>query len=123
MKCRKSPLRIRNDMGWFRKMVRKDNKKVFLDFEMFGETHRVGGKDMVVIVDESELVERKKLEKDLDHGLYESELLFYASAEETGELPPVGRVMDFDGKKYRVTGAVDEDGIYSISLGTEAAWR
>ncbi len=110
-------------MESFKDMIRNDIKETFMDFGMFGETHRVGGKNKTVILDENELVERKKLEKDLDQGLYQKELLFYVRSEELGELPQVGRLLDFDGKKYKVTGAVDEDGVYSISLGMEKAWR
>ena len=38
------------------------------------------------------------------------------AAEDFGPLPSPGRLLDLDGKKYQITEAADEDGIYSISL-------
>ena len=42
--------------------------------------------------------------------------MIYVKASEFGNLPAVGRSLNFDGKIYIVTSAIDEDGIYSIEL-------
>ena len=49
-------------------------------------------------------------------GIYKKQILFYVKAEEFGKLPAVGRALIMDGKRYTITDAVDENGIYSISL-------
>ena len=42
----------------FQEMLSQDIKDIFLNPEEFGETHLVDGKEMVVILDDNELVER-----------------------------------------------------------------
>ena len=43
-------------------------------------------------------------------------MLFYVLAKEFGALPPVGHILVLDQDKYVITDAINEDGIYSISL-------
>ena len=43
-------------------------------------------------------------------------MLFYIQAEDLGGMPKIGGVMLLDRKSYVVTDAINEDGIYSISL-------
>ena len=42
--------------------------------------------------------------------------IFYVLAKNFGPLPAVGRLLTLDDRKYRIIDAVNEDGIYSISL-------
>ena len=44
------------------------------------------------------------------------ELLIYVLADEFGPLPAVGRTLVLDGKTYVISDAINEDGIYSLSL-------
>ena len=43
-------------------------------------------------------------------------MLFYVWAKEFGAFPPVGHILVLDQDKYVITDAINEDGIYSISL-------
>ncbi len=103
-------------MSIFKDMVQEDIKDIFLDFDMFGEIHKLNHKDVVVIVDENELTEREKRVKDIEEGLHNRQILFYVAAADFGKLPSPGNILTFDGRKYIITDAVDESGIYSISL-------
>ncbi|MDO4285178.1 MAG: hypothetical protein Q4C60_07550 [Eubacteriales bacterium] len=104
-------------MSAFKDMIEQDNRQVFMNFEEFGEVHNVGGKDLVVIIDNNEQIEREKRYQNVtQEGLYRKQLLFYALRCEIGFLPAPGRSLTFDGKPYIVTDALDEDGILSISL-------
>ena len=105
-----------NNMDTFKDMVREDIKNIFLDFDLFGEIHRINGNEMLIIVDENELTEREKRIRDMEMGLHNRQLLFYVAAEDFGRLPSPGKLLDFDGKQYIITDAVDEQGIYSISM-------
>lgn len=103
----------------FKELVQEDNRNVFLNPEEFGEPHMVGSRRMTVVIDNNEMVEREKRQTGLyayRQGVYTKQLLFYVCAEEFGKLPAVGRSLMFDKEPYIVTDAIDEDGIYSISL-------
>lgn len=107
-------------MRAFKDMAFEDIKNVFLDPDMFGETHKLNGIEVMVIVDDSELTEREKKIRDTDMGLHNRQLLFYVAAKDFGPLPSPGRELNFDGREYKITDVVDEQGIYSISLGVPA---
>lgn len=100
----------------FKELVQQDTKEIFLNFDEFGEIHLVDGEEKVLIIDTNELVEREK-RKDISlAGVFKKHLLFYIQAEDLGGMPKIGGMMMFDRKSYVVTDAINEDGIYSISL-------
>lgn len=100
----------------FKEMVQRDIENVFLTPEEFGEPHVINQKEMNVIIDNNELLEREKKTKMMDEGLYRKQFLIYVSAGEFGKLPAIGRILEMDGSFYRVTDAIDEAGIYSINM-------
>lgn len=103
----------------FKEQLFKDIGNVFMNPDEFGEQHEVDGKSMNVIVDNLEVINRSKKQAEggrID-GVFQRQLLFYVSRSEFGRLPAIGRMLDFDGKKYRISDAVDEGGVYSITLG------
>ncbi len=100
----------------FKNVLANDIKKVFLNFEEFGEIHKINGQEVLLIIDENELTEREKRIYRGDGELYRKQLLFYVAAEDFGTLPSPGRILDLDGKKYLIREAANEDGIYSINL-------
>lgn len=101
----------------FKDLVEQDTKQVFLNSEEFGEEHTVDGKRMLIILDNNEEIEREKRMSSHADGIFLKQVLFYVTEKEYGEeLPIVGRMMRLDDKAYTVIDAIDEDGIYSISL-------
>ena len=70
----------------FKDILQEDNETTFMNPEEYGERHIVNGRSMNIIID--------------DFGL----------------LPPVGHILVLDQDKYVITDAINEDGIYSISL-------
>ena len=107
-------------MRTFKEQIERDNRSVFMNFDEFGEIHKLNGKRKLVIVDEIELTEREKRIRNRDaikeEGLHRKQLLFYIEADKFGPLPSPGNLLNFDGKDYNITDANNEDGIYSISL-------
>ena len=101
----------------FKDMVQEDVKNIFLDPEVFGESHIIDGCEMTIIIDENELVEREKKVKTMAEGLHNKQLLIYVSKEDFGPEPLIGSLLELDADYYIVTDVSDEDGIYSISLG------
>ena len=107
-------------MSAFKDQIASDNKTVFLNTEEFSEIHKVNGKDMPVQIDSNEMIDREKryqYKRSLyADGVYLKELLIYVAAEDFGALPAVGRSLNLDGKTYIISDAINEDGVYSISL-------
>lgn len=103
-------------MSAFKDILKNDINAVFLNTEEFADIHMVDGKPMKALIDNMEHIEREKRMKNHVDGVYVNELLIFVSAEEFGKLPRFGRLLNFDGKDYRVTDAIDEDGMYSITM-------
>ncbi len=109
-------------MSAFKDVLRKDNAFVFLNPNEFGEEHMVGKKRMVISIDNNEMVEREKRRTgqgeltSYRQGVFKETLLFYVLAQDFGPLPSIGRRLELDGKHYIISDAINEDGIYSISL-------
>lgn len=104
----------------FKEQIALDNRKVFMNEEEFSERHQINGVEMPCIVDNNEMVDREKryqYKRSLyADGVYIKELLIYVRADDFGPLPAVGRVLTFDRKTYIISDAINEDGIYSLSL-------
>ena len=103
-------------MSAFKEMVAADVKGVFLNLDEFSEIHKVNGVEMPVQVDNNEQIERQKRQTEVSEGVFANQKLIYVSAEDFGPLPRLWSVLKFDGETYRVADAIDEDGIYSITI-------
>lgn len=100
----------------FKELLQQDVKNVFLNPAEFGEEHVIGGKKMVAVVDDNELLDRKeRMDGNMD-GVYTEQTLLYVSAQDFGPCPPIGRILEMDGREYVVTDVLDEGGMYSIRL-------
>lgn len=104
----------------FKEQIADDAKNIFLNLDEFADYHVINKKRMPVIFDSNEMIDREKryqYKRSLyADGVYLKELLIYVRAEDFGSLPPVGRTLTLDGKLYTISDAVDEYGIYSLSL-------
>lgn len=104
----------------FKEQIAKDNRAVFMNLDEFSELHTVNGTEMGVQIDNNEMIDREKRHQykrdTYADGVYRKELLIYVKAEDFGKLPAVGRLLNLDGKSYIISDAIDEDGIYSLSL-------
>lgn len=103
----------------FKHLAAEDIQNVFFDLDEFGEIHQIDGKPMNVIIDNFEIVERSKKQSDKGRidGIYKKQILLYVSRKDMGLLPAVGRQLQLDNSKYLVTDAIDEGGIFSVTLG------
>jgi uncharacterized protein YlzI (FlbEa/FlbD family) len=104
----------------FKDQIAKDIDDVFANEDEFWDWHTIDGKKMLVQIDNNEMINREKRYQyrrsfNAD-GVFLKELLIYVKAKDFGALPAVKRVLTFDGKSYIVSDAINEDGIYSISL-------
>lgn len=104
----------------FKDQIAKDINNVFINLNEFSDYHTINGTSMPCQIDTNELVDREKRYK-FNHslygdGVYLKETLIYVKASDFGKLPAIGRSLVLDGKTYIVSDAIDENGIYSISL-------
>ena len=104
----------------FKELVDQDNRTVFMNLDEFADTHVINGKEIPGIIDNNEMIDREKryqYKRSLyADGVYLKEVLLYVKAEDFGPLPAVGRALTLDKKSYIISDAIDEGGIYSISL-------
>lgn len=101
----------------FKELIKGDTG-VFLNTEEFGEPHNLNGKTINVMIDNNEMIEREKrgVSESYNNGVFKKQLLFFVKADCFGTLPQIGRTLLFDQSPYLVIDAIDEGGIYSISL-------
>lgn len=100
----------------FKELLEQDVKNVFLNPEEFGELHTVNGKEMVIIMDNNEQIEREKRTNQHTEGIYENQKLIYVAASDFGPLPSQGSLFILDAGDYLVMDAIEEGGIYSITI-------
>lgn len=100
----------------FKEIIADDVHRTFLNIEEFSDTHTVNGKEMPVQVDTNEQIEREKRMSQNVDGVYMNQKLIYVAVSDFGPMPKQGSILNLDGKVYRVADAVDEYGVYSITI-------
>ncbi len=103
-------------MSAFKDIIARDVHQTFLNIDEFSDTHKVNGKEMPVQIDTNEQIEREKRMNQNTDGIYMNQKLIYVAASDFGPMPKQGAILNLDGKIYRVADAVDEYGIYSITI-------
>ena len=105
----------------FKDIVKADIGKAFIREDEFGDIHVVNGKEMLVVVDDIEIIERARKAQFTMDGIYAKQKLIYVKADEFGALPAIKQAIMFDGRRYLVTDATDEQGIYAITMEANAS--
>lgn len=100
----------------FKDIVKADVHNVFLNLEEFADTHTVNGTDMAVLIDNNEQIEREKRNNQNMDGIFTNQRLIYVAASDFGPLPKQGSILTLDKRTFRVVDAINEDGVYSITL-------
>ena len=103
-------------MMTFKNIIRQDVHQTFLNPLEFSDIHTVNGKEMPAQIDSNEQIEREKRINQHVDGIYKNQKLIYVSAERFGSLPKQGSLLHLDGRVYIVADAIEEDGVYSITL-------
>jgi hypothetical protein len=100
----------------FKECIRADIVDTFLNMDEFAAPHTVNGRQMPVLVDNNELIDRGKKAKSNMDGVTVRTTLIFVRARDYGALPPVGSTILLDGQLYTVTDSMNEDGLYSVHL-------
>jgi len=101
----------------FKDIVTADVSAVFLNKLEFADAHTVDGREMAVLIDENELLERDKAKMGTHvDGLYKSRRLIYVAKSEFGPRPAYGKILALDGRPFRVADCTEEAGVLAIEL-------
>lgn len=103
-------------MSIFKDMIAADVYAVFLNTKEFSDIHNVNGIDMPVQEDSNEQIEREKRFNQHMDGIYLNQKLIYVASADYGPMPKQGSTIRYDGRRYKVADAIEEDGVYSITL-------
>ena len=106
----------------FKDIIAEDVHKTFMNPDEFSDIHNLNGIEIPVQIDSNEQIEREKRFNQHMERIYLNQKLIYVSAEDYKKapgrsgMPKQGSVLTLDGKIYRVADAIDEGGVYSITL-------
>ena len=104
----------------FKEQLAVDNKQVFMNAEEFAEMHTVNGNVMPCQIDNFELIDRERRYKfhksEYSEGVYLKQILMFVNSVDFGALPAIGRLVTIDKKSYTVADAINEGGLYSLTL-------
>lgn len=106
----------------FKDIIAEDVHKTFMNQDEFSDIHNLNGIEIPVQIDSNEQIEREKRFNQHIDGMYLNQKLIYVSVEDYKKapgrsgMPKQGSVLTLDGKIYRVADAIDEGGVYSITL-------
>ena len=103
-------------MSIFKDIIAADVHSVFLNVEEFSDMHNINGVDMPVQEDSNEQIEREKRFNQHMDGMYLNQKLIYVAAADCGPMPKQGSTIRYDNRRYKVADAIEEDGVYSITL-------
>lgn len=103
-------------MSAFKDQVKKDVAGIFLNTDEFSDTHLINGVEMPAQIDNIEQIEREQRGNQHMDGIYTQQKLIYVSAADFGPLPKQGSLFKLDDRRYRVADAIDEGGVYSITI-------
>ncbi len=92
----------------FKEMVEKDIKDVFLDIEFFGEKHLIEGGEILIVIDDDKLKEKK--------AVAESASLFYAYAKDLPRRRTAGQSLNIDHRDYTIDDWSEDMGVATITL-------
>lgn len=103
-------------MSAFKEQVKKDIESTFLNLDEFSDTHTVNGIDMPCQIDSIEQIKRAQRTNQNMDGIFVQQKLIYVNADDFGPLPKQGSMLRLDKRNYKVVDAIEEGGVYSITI-------
>lgn len=97
----------------FKDIVNAD-MSIFINPDEFGETHKINGRNVEIVIDEDRLSWRHS--KDYEGNIVGDLLYFVKISDFPWEKPKIGDVQTVDGKPYTVFDVKKPDGMYEIIL-------
>ena len=98
----------------FKEQAGLDLARTFLNDMEFAEVRQIDGEPMHVVVDDHSLVARGGAEH--TDGIYSAQLLVYVAAAEYGARPKRNKLLNLDGRDYRIVKVEEDVGLYTFTL-------
>ena len=107
-------------MPSFKEIVEADISDVFLNPDVFGETHNLNGTDCICVIS-SDMTDERKASlaggKRTPDGLHGDYLTICVRGSDLPEVPAQGTSFRVDGTRYTVDSCTEDMGMLSIQLG------
>lgn len=103
-------------MSLFKEQLSTDSRAVFFNPKEFGELHTIEGRQLVIVIDNDELMERQANSTNPEDGIHDAEILFYVKREDFPQRPAIDSWLSLNGKQYRVAMAQEDTISYTIAL-------
>lgn len=100
-------------MSGFKDMVAEDRSRTFLDLDFFGQSARVEGKEISIMLDDDTLQE---MQGGQDLAVAESATLFYARSEDLPARRPAGYTLNVNGRECLIDKWTEQMGMATIVL-------
>ena len=100
----------------FKEQAGLDIARTFMNDLDFAEVRRIDGTPMHVVVDDYSLVGRNAGGDTHMDGLYSAQLLIYVSAAEYGSRPKQNKLLNMNGRDYRIVKVEEDMGVYTFTL-------
>ena len=100
-------------MSGFKDMLKEDRSRVFLDLDFFGQTARVEGKKIAIMLDDDALQE---MQGGQDLAVAESATLFFARAEDLPPRRPAGQTLLVNGRVCTIDKWTEVMGMATVVL-------
>ncbi|MFX3673290.1 MAG: hypothetical protein ACE3JQ_02415 [Paenisporosarcina sp.] len=88
----------------------------FLNPNEFANLHTLDGVEVLLIIDDDMLMERKQNSIHSGEGVYNGEKIIHIATSYLGAKPVEGKKMKLDGKLYKVTDSEENEGMLTITL-------
>lgn len=98
----------------FKEQAVADIRSTFLNDMEFAEVRTVDGRPMRVSVDDYSLVERTQGEH--TDGIYTAQILLYVAVADYGARPKQNKLLNLDGRDYRIVKIEEDIGLYTFTL-------
>ena len=100
-------------MSGFKDMVAEDRSRTFLDLDFFGQTAKIEGKDIPIMLDDDVLQE---MQGGQDLAVAESATLFYARSDDLPPRRPAGQSLTVNGRICTIDKWTEEMGVATVVL-------
>ena len=106
----------------FKDFASEDISAVFLNGDEHADLHNVDGKDVLVILEKSDVRDHSAhweagAKQNFDTGLYNRHIILYIRVEDYGPKPKQGKLLTLDKKiAYSIQKCDDEGGIYRMTM-------
>lgn len=97
----------------FKERVKRDLDNVFLNTEEFAEMHRIEGKEVSVVINNSSLDEKKKGQT---AGIVEADMLIMGKKTDFPANLSPGRLLNVDGRETIIVDSKEDMGIVEVAV-------